>query len=233
MLMLDGCVQPAATPNTNATVAHVLARLDIRATRAKGAGCCGALGHHLGAREESLSAMRRNIDAWWPHIEAGADAIVMTASGCGAMVAEYGHLLRHDPYYAGKAARVSAIAKDISEILAGEDLSAFQAIGQARRVAYHAPCTLQHAQGITGHAERILTAAGYTLTSVPDAHLCCGSAGTYSLLQPELAGRLLENKLDALQGGEPDMIATANIGCQLHLQTRARVPVCHWIELLA
>ena len=232
MLVLDGCVQPATAPNTNAAAARVLSRLGIRLVRASGAGCCGALSYHLGAQEEGLDFMRRNIDAWWPEIEAGAEAIVMTASGCGAMVAEYGHMLRNDPEYVEKAQRVSALCKDLSEILADEDLSPLQNVGQGRRIAYHPPCTLQHAQGIRGLAERVLAGAGFELTPVPDAHLCCGSAGAYSLLERDISGRLLNNKIGALEGGRPEMIATANIGCQLHLQTKAQVPVRHWVELL-
>ena len=177
--------------------------------------------------------MRRNIDAWWPFIERGAEAVVMTASGCGATVREYGHLLAHDPAYAGKAARITELTRDLGEILAAEDRSAWHGRGAAQRIAYHAPCTLQHAQKKPGLVEKILREAGYTLTPVADSHLCCGSAGTYSILQPKLSKRLLDNKLLHLQGGEPDLIVTANVGCQLHLQTGADVPVKHWIELFA
>jgi glycolate oxidase iron-sulfur subunit len=232
MLVLDGCVQPATAPRTNAAAARVLARLGIRLTNVRRAGCCGALDYHHGAQREGLDLMRRNIDAWWPHIEAGAEAIVMTASGCGAMVREYAHLLRGDPEYGEKAARVSALCRDLSEILADEDRSALADTGRGRRIAFHAPCTLQHGQGIHNLAQQILTEAGYELTPVADAHLCCGSAGAYSLLQPELSQSLLKNKLNNLESGEPELIATANIGCQLHLQTRASVPLHHWIELL-
>lgn len=232
MLVLDGCVQPSTAPNTNAAAARVLARLGIRLESANGAGCCGAVSHHLSAQKEARAFMRRNIDAWWPHIEEGAEAIVMTASGCGVLVREYGHLLRDDPAYAEKAAKVSELTRDLSEVLAQEDTSVFKDIGRQRRVAYHPPCTLQHGQGITGLAEKLLRDAGFELTPVPDSHLCCGSAGTYSILERDLAQRLLSNKLDALQGGRPDCIATANVGCQLHLETRAEVPVRHWIELL-
>lgn len=178
--------------------------------------------------------MRHNIDAWWPYIEAGAEAIVMTASGCGAMVIEYAELLAHDPDYAEKSKRVSELCKDISEILIKEDLSTL--IGnnatQKQRIAVHSPCTLQHAQKITGVVEKILQQAGYGLTEVADSHLCCGSAGTYSILQPELSQKLLINKLSSLQKEEPDYIVTSNIGCQLHLESKATVPVKHWIELL-
>jgi glycolate oxidase iron-sulfur subunit len=232
MLALRGCVQAATAPATNAAAARVLAELGIELIEANGAGCCGALSHHLSACEEAKMFMRRNIDAWWPYVEAGAEAIVMTASGCGAMVREYGELLRGDPAYAHKAARISELTLDLSEILAREDLSSLEGIGDGRRIAYHPPCTLQHGQQVIGLAENILHAAGFELTPVPNSHLCCGSAGTYSLLQKGLSQQLLSNKLDALESGAPTVIATANIGCQLHLATQAKVPVYHWIELL-
>jgi glycolate oxidase iron-sulfur subunit len=232
MLVLDGCVQPIAAPATNAAAARVLAKLGIELVRGDGAGCCGAISHHLAAPEEAKTFMRRNIDAWWPHIEAGAEALVMTASGCGAMVREYAHVLRDDPDYAAKAARVSELTRDLSEVVAGEDPQPFAGVGRGRRIAWHSPCTLQHGQKIVGVVERILRTAGFELTPVRDSHLCCGSAGTYSLLQKKLSEPLLRNKLDALQEGHPAVIATANIGCQLHLGSGSAVPVHHWIELL-
>jgi len=234
MLVLDGCVQPATSPNTNAATARVLNRLGISLVRAPQAGCCGAVSYHLSAHNEGLTAMRKNIDAWWPYIEDGAEAIVMTASGCGAMVKEYGELLAHDTIYAEKAKQVSALCKDISEILIEEDLSKLSAnnTNKIKNVAFHSPCTLQHAQQITGTVEKIIQQAGYTLTVVDDGHLCCGSAGTYSILQPKLSQQLLTNKVSSLQNGEPDCIVTANIGCQLHIESKATVPVKHWIELL-
>jgi len=232
MLALDGCVQSVAAPATNAAAARVLAKLGIELARTEGAGCCGAISHHLTAPEEAKTFMRRNIDAWWPHIEAGAEALVMTASGCGAMVREYGHLLRDDPGYAAKAAKVSELTRDLSEVLAGENLQPFAGIGRGRRSAWHSPCTLQHGQKVVGVVEQILRTAGFELAPVRDSHLCCGSAGTYSLLQKKLSEPLLRNKLDALQEGRPAIIATANIGCQLHLGSASAVPVHHWIELL-
>jgi len=232
MLALDGCVQPVAAPATNAAAARVLAKLGIELVCAEGSGCCGAISHHLTAHEEARTFMRRNIDAWWPQIEAGAEALVMTASGCGAMVREYGHLLRDDPAYAAKAARVSELTRDLSEVLVRENLQAFAGMGRGHRVAWHSPCTLQHGQKVVGVVEHILQTAGFELTPVRDSHLCCGSAGTYSLLQKRLSEPLLRNKLDALQEGRPAVIATANIGCQLHLGSESTVPVRHWIELL-
>lgn len=234
MLILDGCIQPAACPNTNAATARILNRLGISLVRAPQAGCCGAVNYHLSAYVEGLAAMRRNIDAWWPYIEEGAEAIIMTASGCGAMVKEYAELLAHDPDYAEKSKRVSELCKDISEILINEDLLTLISSNATKkqRIAVHSPCTLQHAQKITGVIEKILQQAGYALAEIADSHLCCGSAGTYSILQPELSQQLLANKLSSLQKGEPDYIVTANIGCQLHLESKATVPVKHWIELL-
>jgi len=232
MLVLDGCVQPAAAPATNAAAARVLDRLGVSLIRATGAGCCGALSHHLSAHEEALDFMRRNIDAWWPHVETGAEAIVMTASGCGAVVKDYGALLHDDPAYAAKAAHISALTKDLGEILAGEELDLLAVNGGGRKVAFHSPCTLQHGQKVNGVVEGLLRRCGYQLTVVADAHLCCGSAGTYSILQPQLSQQLLADKLAALQAGAPDIIVTANIGCQMHLQSGAAVQVRHWVELL-
>ncbi|WP_281665155.1 glycolate oxidase subunit GlcF [Paraburkholderia fungorum] len=244
MLMLEGCVQPALSPNTNAAAARVLDRLGISIVNARRAGCCGATDYHLNAQEAGLARARRNIDAWWPAIEAGAEAIVQTASGCGAFVKEYGHLLRHDPRYASKAQRVSDLTRDLVEVLANEPLDQLQAnqlpagsatglSDQARqKIAFHCPCTLQHAQKLGGAVESVLQRLGFDLAAVPDAHLCCGSAGTYSITQPELAERLRNNKLDALESGKPEMIVTANIGCQTHLNGAGRTPVRHWIELV-
>lgn len=240
MLMLEGCVQPALSPNTNAAAARVLDRLGISIVNAKQAGCCGATDYHLNAQETGLARARRNIDAWWPAIEAGAEAIVQTASGCGAFVKEYGHLLRDDPHYASKAQRVSALARDLVEVLNAEPLDALRSNPQSseetatapRKIAFHCPCTLQHAQKLGGAVESVLQKLGFDLTAVPDAHLCCGSAGTYSITQPELAQTLRSNRLDALESGRPELIVTANIGCQTHLDSAGRTPVSHWIELV-
>jgi glycolate oxidase iron-sulfur subunit len=231
MLVLEGCVQPGLAPETNAAAARVLDRLGVSLIAAPGAGCCGAIDQHLAAGADALAAMRRNVDAWWPEIQRGAEAIVMTASGCGSLVKEYGHHLRHDPRYADKARRVSELTRDLSEVLAGEDLSALRN-GPPRRIAFHPPCSLQHGQKVRGVIEAILTGLGHELLPVDEAHLCCGSAGTYSLLQPELAGQLRERKLGHLQARGAELIATANIGCQMHLAAGAAVPVVHWISLL-
>ena len=235
LLALAGCAQAAATPDTNAAAARVLDRLGIRLVEAPRAGCCGALPHHLGAEEEALAMIRRNIDAWWPQVEAGAEAILVTASGCGAMVKDYGALLAQDPVYADKAARIAALARDPSEVLAVElarpDVS-LPLPGAGRKIAFHSPCSLQHGQKLPGLAEGLLTRLGYELTPVADSHLCCGSAGSYSLLQPTLARQLRDNKLASLAAGGPECIATANVGCQLHLESGTRLPVRHWIELV-
>jgi glycolate oxidase iron-sulfur subunit len=233
MIILEGCAQSVVTANTNAATARVLDKLGISVTAVKQAGCCGAVSHHLSAHDESLDFMRRNIDAWWTLIaQNDVEAIVTTASGCGVMIKEYGELLKQDAVYAAMAQRVSDLARDIGEVLSQEDLSRFKTSHKNRKVAFHSPCTLQHGQKLNGVVEAILCKAGVVLTEVADSHLCCGSAGTYSVMQPLLSNQLLHNKLDALQKHKPDVIATANIGCQMHLATRAVVPVVHWIELL-
>ncbi len=233
MLILEGCVQPVLSPNINVAAAHVLDALGIATIRAPGAGCCGAISHHLADTSAALAFMKRNIDAWWPHIETGVEAILITASGCGAVVKEYAEHLKDEPLYAEKAARVSELTRDLSEVMLDEPLGDLIRPPLSRRVAFHAPCTLQHGQKLVGIVEKILTQAGFDLVPVTDAHLCCGSAGTYSILQQELSQRLLRNKLENLQRANPELIATANIGCQIHLQSGTERRVIHWIELLA
>jgi glycolate oxidase iron-sulfur subunit len=229
VLMLEGCVQPSLSPNTNAAAARVLDRLGISVTPVAEAGCCGAVDYHLDAQTAGLDRARRNIDAWWPSIEDGVEAIVQTASGCGAFIKDYGHLLGSDPAYAEKAKKVSALAKDLVEVLREEPLEMLR-VRSDQRLAFHCPCTLQHAQKLGGAVEAVLTNLGFELTPVPDSHLCCGSAGTYSITQPELSRQLRDNKLNALESGRPDVIVTANIGCQTHLDGAGRTPVRHWIE---
>lgn len=234
MLILEGCVQPAVAPGINAAAARVLDRLGIALTPVAGAVCCGAASHHTSGVEAGRALARSNIDAWWPQLESGAEAIVMTASGCGVHVKDYGQLLRDDPAYADKARRVSGKTKDISEILANEDLSLLKpAVKPGRKIAFQSPCTLQHGQKLGGVVEKILLDLGFVLTPVPDGHLCCGSAGTYSLLQPLLAHRLRKRKLESLLSGRPEVVATANIGCLLHLHGHTRIPVVHWLDLVA
>jgi glycolate oxidase iron-sulfur subunit len=236
MLVLEGCVQPAIAPTINPAMARVLDRIGISLIAAPAAGCCGAVAYHLNAQDQALDLMRKNIDAWWPYVEQGIEAIVMTASGCGVMVDEYGHLLERDQRYADKARRISQLTKDASEVIAAERpaiLGQLKPRPSARaKVAFHSPCTLQHGQQIRGVAEGLLAAAGWQLTPVPDAHLCCGSAGTYSILQSVLSKQLLANKVAALESGSPAVVATANIGCLAHIQTGTQRPVRHWVELL-
>ncbi len=232
MVALAGCAQPGATPNTNAAAARVLDKLGITLVEPPKAGCCGAMSYHLSEHEEALTFFRRNIDAWWPVVEGGAEAIVISASGCGTMVKDYGQLLAKDPAYAEKARAISAMTKDLSEIIGAEDLSALRLKDKGQKTAVHCPCSLQHGQQLPDSVDRILSDAGFNLAETKDRHLCCGSAGTYSLLQPKLSQQLLENKLRALTVDNPGRIVTANVGCQMHLATKADVPVQHWIEVI-
>jgi glycolate oxidase iron-sulfur subunit len=235
MLVLDGCAQPAMAPNINAATARVLDALGVQLIVAPKAGCCGALRHHMTEHEAALDDMRRNIDAWWPYVQQGAvEAIVMTASGCGATVKEYGHLLAHDSAYAEKAARISALTKDLSEIMPQFEAELAQRvrISDAGRVAYHPPCTLQHGQQIRGKVEGVLRAVGVDVVLCADSHLCCGSAGSYSLLQPELSLQLRDRKLANLADTGAQTIVSANVGCTAHLQSGTETPVLHWIELI-
>ncbi|MCD6004816.1 glycolate oxidase subunit GlcF [Halomonas sp. IOP_6] len=231
VLILEGCVQPGLSPNTNAATARLLDRLGISVTPISEAGCCGAIDFHLNAQDDGRTRMRANIDAWWPQIEQGAEAIVQTASGCGAFVKEYGDMLKDDPAYAQKAQKVSALAKDIVEILRDEPVEKLK-LKEHQRLAFHCPCTLQHAQKLNGAVEGVLSKLGFSLTPVQDAHLCCGSAGTYSVTQPALATQLRDNKLNALEASNPEVIITANIGCQTHLASANRTPVRHWVEVV-
>jgi glycolate oxidase iron-sulfur subunit len=234
MLILEGCVQPAMSPSINAATARVLDKLGIQLQVAPKAGCCGAIRYHLNDQAGGLDDMRRNIDAWWPYVEAGAEAIVMTASGCGVTVKEYGHLLENDPAYAPKAKRISELTKDLSEIMpAFEAELAKQLTGKiTKRVAYHPPCTLQHGQQIRGKVESVLRTCGIDVSLCADSHLCCGSAGTYSVTQPELSYQLRDNKIKNLEATNPEVIVSANIGCLTHLQSGTDTPVRHWIELI-
>ncbi len=234
MIVLGGCVQPSMAPKINAAAARILDRVGISLIDVPQAGCCGAVALHLNYLHDAHAHVRANVDAWWPYVEKGAEAIVFTASGCGTTVVDYGRLLRDDPAYAQRAARISAIARDLSEVVAAEvEALAPHLEGAGHgRVAFHSPCSLQHGLKIRGVVESILTRAGYTLTPVPDAHMCCGSAGTYSLLQSELSERLLAEKVKHLESGEPRAIATANIGCLAHLGAGASRPVLHWVEML-
>lgn len=229
VLLPEGCVQPELGPNLNAAAARVLDRLGISAIPTPLAGCCGALEFHLNAQAAGLDRARRNIDLWWPLLEAGAEAIVQTASGCGAFVKDYGELLADDPRYAAKARRIGERTRDLVEIVRAEPLDGL-ASPAGQRIAFHCPCTLQHAQKLGGAVEEVLRRLGCTLAPAPEAHLCCGAAGTYALTQPKLALALRDRKLDALESARPELILTANIGCQTHLGGAGRTPVRHWIE---
>lgn len=231
LLVLEGCVQAAATPNTNDAARRVCAALGITLQAVPEAGCCGAVNQHLGGAEAARANMRRNIDAWWPALEAGAEGIVTTASGCGSMLGDYGRLLADDPAYAQRAARVSALARDLGELLLAEDLGVLAADTGCGKVAVHTPCSLQHALRQPDLLATLLRGAGFSLARTEESHICCGSAGTYSLLQPALSQRLRQRKQAALTVDAPALIVTANVGCQLHL-ANPDVPVVHWIELL-
>lgn len=233
MLLPIGCVQPSMSPNIDAATARVLDALEIEVITPP-PSCCGAIKHHLNDHDAALAEVRRNIDAWWPHIEAGVEAIVMNASGCGAMVKEYAHLLRHDPAYAEKAKRIVELTRDLAELLPShaEKLAGKMRPREPERVVFHPPCTLQHGQKIRGVVESFLGSLGVTVPPIAESHLCCGSAGTYSVLQPTLSMQLRERKLNALHAPQPNVILSANIGCITHLANGAQVPVRHWIEWL-
>ncbi len=241
VLMLAGCVQPAMAPNINSATARVLDAVGIQTVVAAKAGCCGAVKFHLNDQAGGKAQMRSNIDAWWPHVENGVEAIVMNASGCGSTVKDYGHILHDDPHYADKAQRISALTRDLSELLPviskalRTDHPTLHAriAAQAPKLAFHPPCTLQHGQKLKGGVEQYLGELGFDITvAASEAHLCCGSAGTYSVLQPELSYQLRDRKLGHLAQVKGDVIVSANIGCITHLQSGTTTPVQHWVEVL-
>lgn len=234
VLLLEGCVQPAMMPNINAATARVLDAAGIETVVAPRAGCCGAIKFHLNDHDGGKAEMRNNIDAWWPFVEAGVEAIVMNASGCGVTVKDYGHILKDDAQYAEKAACISALTRDLSELLPGlvEPLRA-RVAARAGQIAFHPPCTLQHGQQLRGDVEEHLGALGFQIRVAScESHLCCGSAGTYSVLNPGIAYQLRDRKLENLAEMQPEVIASANIGCIAHLQSGTKTPVRHWVELL-
>ncbi len=236
VLMLMGCVQPAMMPNINSATARVLDAAGIQTLVADEAGCCGAIRTHLNDIEGGLADMRRNVDAWWPLVSAGkVEAIVMNASGCGAQVKDYGHALAHDPEYAERAQRIAALTKDLSELLPDlvPRLKPRMRSRGPRKLAFHPPCTLQHGQQLRGGVEMHLAALGFDIRTAPnEAHLCCGSAGTYSVLQPELSHQLRDRKLGHLAPLQAEVIVSANIGCIQHLGNGTNTPVRHWVEVL-
>lgn len=232
MLVLGGCAQAAATPNTNIAAARVFDRLGIALLEPEGSGCCGAASFHLAATDQARDFARRNIDAWWPAIEQGAEKLLITASGCGTMVKDYADLLKNDPDYASKARTVSTLTVDLSEAVAAEDISGLTVKPTTQKIAPHCPCSLYHGQQLPSAVEHVLARLNIRPRKTKDKHLCCGSAGTYSLLQPKMSRTLRANKLEALGIDGVDQIVTANVGCQMHLASGADVPVRHWIELM-
>ncbi|AXS39401.1 glycolate oxidase subunit GlcF [Breoghania sp. L-A4] len=235
--VLSGCAQPVLAPTINDATIRLLNRANVEVVLPKGEGCCGALVHHMGREHDALDAARKNIDAWMAEIEGapedgkGLDAILITASGCGTTVKDYGFMLRDDPAYADKAARVSALTKDITEFLSTLDLGA-PVRPHPLTVAYHSACSMQHGQKITREPKALLTAAGFTVKDVPEGHLCCGSAGTYNILQPDLARRLRDRKVANIEKTTPDCIATGNIGCMTQIAGGTDIPIVHTAELL-
>ena len=232
VLMLSGCVQPALSPNTNAMAATILDRFGITAVEIEAQHCCGAVGLHTSQGEQGKQQARRLIDYWWPHIESGIEAIVFTASGCGATVGDYTTLFADDEEYSEKAKIIGELTLDFSQLALKELSGSNFKARQERRVAFHNPCSMQHGLGLTGIVESILIQLGYHVCWVNDAHLCCGSAGTYSLLQAEISSQLRSKKQQALVVDTPDVIATANIGCQMQIANGSNIPVVHWVELL-
>lgn len=233
VLLLAGCVQPAMMPTIDAATVRVLDAIGIGARATPGAGCCGAINFHLDAQDEALDQMRANIDVWWPMVERGEiEAIVMNASGCGAMVKEYAHHLRRDARYAGKAARIVEMVKDVAEVVAPHAPALRTRMARAGKAAFHPPCTLQHWQGLRTVSERLLADLGFELQPFADTHLCCGSAGAYSVLNPDMALELRDRKLKSIAAQEPPIILSSNMGCVAHLQSGTDTPVRHWIEIV-
>jgi glycolate oxidase iron-sulfur subunit len=232
ILMLAGCVQPTLAPNTNISAVNLLDRLGIEVIEPSGNLCCGAAAMHTSEPEFALRQVKHTIDNWWPQIEAGVEAIVVTATGCGVSVRDYGQLLADDADYAEKGKKVSSLYRDLVEVVEAHS-DRIEALERSpKRVAVHTPCTMQHGLGLGNRVERLLAQAGYEICRVEEGHLCCGSAGTYSMLQPALSARLKSNKQRALSVDQPDVIATSNIGCQLQLAQGESRPVVHWIELI-
>jgi glycolate oxidase iron-sulfur subunit len=232
LIMLRGCAQQVCVPEINYAAAELFNQLGFNVVESIEDKCCGALSHHNDATEEARELARQNIDAWWPLIEQGAESIVVTASGCATTVREYDHLLKGDAKYSDKAKRIVELCRDPLEILEGFSDQLKASPGTPQRISYQAPCTQQHGLGIRGRVEQLLQSAGFELTQQKIGHICCGSAGSYSTLQPKLSSQLQKNKLDDLTREKPDLIATANIGCLLHLQSGTDIPVKHWLQII-
>ena len=232
--MMAGCVQPAMMPTIDAATIRVLDKIGISANYVQGSSCCGALNFHLDDQETALDQMRANIDAWWPWVSSGkVEAIIMNASGCGGTVKEYAHHLRHDPAYASKAQQIVDVVKDIAEIVAPHAQALRSHIDASRlpkRAAFHPPCTLQHWQGLKPLTEKLLMDLGLDLQAFNESHLCCGSAGAYSVLQPEISLQMRDRKLEHIHRAKPDLVVSSNIGCIGHLQSGSNTPVRHWVE---
>ncbi len=234
VILFSGCVQPVLSPEINQSVIKVLDYFDVTAIEIENEQCCGAMSHHLSASEQAFTFMKKNIDLYWPKIEEGAEAIISSASGCGVHMKEYGYLLRHDKAYASKAEKLSSMTKDISEFLQQCDLEKLHVPKNTNaKIAFQSPCSLQHGQKLSGLTENLLSRVGFNMTEVADSHLCCGSAGTYSLLEKEISSELQKDKINKLMRGAPEAILTANIGCCEHLQQVSPVPVRHWVEEIA
>jgi glycolate oxidase iron-sulfur subunit len=229
--LLAGCVNDVLAPSINAAASRVLTRHGIEVVHAAGEGCCGGLVHHMGKEHAALALARNNIDAWTREMANGLDAIVITTSGCGTTIKDYGFMFRNEPAYAEKAAKVSALAKDIAEYLAPLELKPAHSISSLR-VAYHSPCSLQHGQKVTREPKALLTRAGLTVIDIPEGHLCCGSAGTYNMLQPAIAGRLAARKAANIESVSPDVVATSNLGCMIQIEQATVIPLVHLVELI-
>ncbi|MDQ0347018.1 glycolate oxidase subunit GlcF [Ancylobacter vacuolatus] len=230
--LLDGCAQPVLRPEIDAAAIRLMTRMGVEIVRPIGGGCCGSLTHHMGKEELALANARANVDAWWREIEGeGLDAILVTTSGCGTTIKDYGHMLRTEPAYAERAAKVSALAKDVSEFLAAQELPA-PVIAPGIRVAYHSACSLQHGQRVRTPPKTLLASVGFTVLEPAEGHLCCGSAGTYNILQPEIAERLRSRKVANIERTEPEVIAAGNIGCMTQIGGGTDLPVVHTVELL-
>ena len=234
MVLISGCVQPALSPQTNISAKRILGKLGIETLSAPGETCCGAIDFHMAETGPAIMYMKSNIDAWWPLVETGIEAIVSTASGCGVMLKDYAYILRDDPEYSQKAAKIHSLIRDISEIVSQEDINSLkkQVAGRTGKVVFQNPCTLQHGQKLPATTEGILQQLGFDLMPVTDKHLCCGSAGVYSIFQKKISRQLRQQKIESLLAGQPDVITTANIGCQMHLQQVTEVPVKHWIVVV-
>jgi glycolate oxidase iron-sulfur subunit len=232
VILLAGCAQQVLRPGINDSTIRLLARRGADVIVSAGAGCCGALTHHLGEEEAAIVFAKRNVDAWSKELSKGeVDAIIANASGCGTMIKDYGYLLRREPEYAARAARLSALSRDICEFVGAYDVGPPKR-WSSLRVAYHPACSLQHGQRIVDEPRALLVKAGFTVVDVPEGHICCGSAGTYNIMQPVLAGELGERKARNIKRVKPDVVAAGNIGCITQLSGRLEVPIVHTVELL-